>query len=108
MALGHKTVLEVPVHERSLRFAPFNWHALLYTVKIVQVPYNAEWAARFAAEHNRLGSLLGERVLKIEHIGSTAVPGLQAKAIIDMLIGVRTEPEIDLLIDAMEHARYTY
>jgi GrpB-like predicted nucleotidyltransferase (UPF0157 family) len=40
---------------------------------------------RFEREHDRLQQALGELALRIEHIGSTAVPGLAAKPIIDVL-----------------------
>jgi len=44
------------------------------------------WPAAFAAERARLASLLGEHVGGIEHVGSTAVPGLAAKPIIDIAV----------------------
>ena len=50
--------------------------------------YDPNWPAMARAEMARVGAALGERALRIEHIGSTAVPGLAAKPIIDLLVGV--------------------
>jgi GrpB-like predicted nucleotidyltransferase (UPF0157 family) len=53
------------------------------------VPYDPEWVAQFAVEADRLRAGLDpELALGIEHFGSTAVPGLAAKPIIDILIAV--------------------
>ena len=55
-----------------------------------------EWPRLYAAEEARIRSALGDRVIRIEHTGSTAVPGLPAKAIIDIVLEVRdtsVEPE---------------
>jgi GrpB-like predicted nucleotidyltransferase (UPF0157 family) len=54
------------------------------------VPYDAEWRGSFEHERERLATVLGSWLLRpIEHIGSTAVPDLVAKPIIDMLAVVR-------------------
>ncbi len=53
-------------------------------------PYDPSWPAAYDAERQRLQSLLHDTLLDIQHIGSTAVPGLTAKPIIDMLAGVRS------------------
>jgi GrpB-like predicted nucleotidyltransferase (UPF0157 family) len=54
------------------------------------VAYDPAWPAQFAQEAARLRAALdGDLVLAIEHFGSTAIPGLAAKPIIDILIGVR-------------------
>jgi GrpB-like predicted nucleotidyltransferase (UPF0157 family) len=55
---------------------------------IVIHPYRAAWPAEFDTIRNELASLLGERARKIAHIGSTSVPGLAAKDVIDIQIGV--------------------
>nr|BFE57893.1 GrpB family protein [Dactylosporangium thailandense] len=53
---------------------------------IVIVPYDDRWPAAFARERSRVEAALhGHLVGRVEHIGSTAVPGLPAKPIIDML-----------------------
>ena len=51
---------------------------------IVIAAYDAEWPRQFAALAARLKAVLGTRALRIEHVGSTAVPGLAAKPIVDL------------------------
>ena len=53
-------------------------------------PYDRSWPSKFATERQRLSSLLPGAFLEIEHIGSTAVPGMPAKPIIDLLAGVES------------------
>lgn len=61
---------------------------------IVVVDYRPEWAVRFEEERARLLALLGDAVVAIEHFGSTAVPGLPAKPLIDLLAGVRVVEDV--------------
>jgi GrpB-like predicted nucleotidyltransferase (UPF0157 family) len=56
--------------------------------RIVVVSYDPRWPALFDAEAARLRHALGEIAVRIEHIGSTAVPGLAAKPVIDIQISV--------------------
>jgi GrpB-like predicted nucleotidyltransferase (UPF0157 family) len=60
---------------------------------IVIVDYDPAWPARFAEERAALERALGDLIVAVEHIGSTAVPGLPAKPIIDLLVGVRSLSE---------------
>jgi GrpB-like predicted nucleotidyltransferase (UPF0157 family) len=52
------------------------------------VAYDPEWPALYAREEARIRSILGDRVIRIEHTGSTSVPGLAAKPIIDITMTV--------------------
>ncbi len=52
------------------------------------VPYNDEWPSRFEAEARRIRDALGDVAVRIEHVGSTAVPGLAAKDTIDIQVSV--------------------
>jgi GrpB-like predicted nucleotidyltransferase (UPF0157 family) len=60
--------------------------------QIVIADYDPAWPVRFEAERERIAGALGDAALRIEHIGSTAVPGLAAKPIVDVLVTV-AEPE---------------
>ena len=53
-------------------------------------PYDPAWPSMFAAERQRLLALLPGAILLVEHIGSTAVPGMLSKPIIDLLAGVES------------------
>jgi GrpB-like predicted nucleotidyltransferase (UPF0157 family) len=55
-------------------------------------PYRSDWDELFRVERARLVASLGIPVTAIEHIGSTAVPGLSAKPIVDIMIGANRVP----------------
>ncbi len=57
------------------------------TVKLV--PHQASWARYFRKEAEAIRDRLGPTVVDVQHIGSTAIPGIHAKPIIDMLLGVK-------------------
>ncbi len=76
---------------------------------IVLVPYDPHWSALFQKEAARVRHLLGDLVTLIEHIGSTAVPGLPAKPIIDLLVGVRSLDEArQRAVPVLESVGYSY
>ena len=58
--------------------------------RVVIVDYDPQWPRLFELESQRVAEALGETAVGVEHIGSTAVEGLPAKPIIDMLAGLRT------------------
>ncbi len=57
-------------------------------VAIRVVAYDQQWPRRFEDTAERVRGVLGGRALSVEHIGSTSVPGLAAKPIVDMLLTV--------------------
>jgi GrpB-like predicted nucleotidyltransferase (UPF0157 family) len=57
--------------------------------EIVVAEYDPTWPSRYEAQAQAIATVLGEALLRIEHVGSTSVPGLAAKPIIDMLVVVR-------------------
>jgi GrpB-like predicted nucleotidyltransferase (UPF0157 family) len=61
---------------------------------IVIVDPDPGWPGSFRREAGRLGSILGDRALRIEHVGSTSVPGLASKPIIDVLLVV-SDPALE-------------
>ncbi len=65
------------------------------TARIVIADYNPAWPKSFDIEKEQLLTAIGNYVAAIEHIGSTAVPGLGAKPVLDIMIGVRTLAEAD-------------
>ena len=76
---------------------------------IVICDYDPTWPAMFEQERTRLHSTLGSVVITIEHVGSTAVPGLAAKPIIDLLVGVRDLTEArSRCIEPLQGLGYTY
>jgi GrpB-like predicted nucleotidyltransferase (UPF0157 family) len=66
------------------------------------------WPRLFEEERQRLRSVLPLEVTEIEHIGSTAVPGLRAKPIIDIAVAARSHTLADDWQDAMASLGYDY
>ncbi len=75
---------------------------------IVVVAYDPRWPGLFAAERERLAPRLAGTGVEFEHIGSTAVPGLAAKPVIDIGLGLPDLPAAAGLIPILEQAGYTY
>lgn len=74
--------------------------------QIELVDYDPAWPGLFAREAERIRAALGERVVLLEHTGSTSVPGLAAKPIIDMTLAVRDSSDEDSYAPALEAAGY--
>lgn len=68
--------------------------------------YDAAWPALYEAEQSRVRTALGSVVLATEHFGSTAVPGMTGKPIVDILVGVRDLAEVERHIPALEALGY--
>jgi GrpB-like predicted nucleotidyltransferase (UPF0157 family) len=76
---------------------------------IVIVAYDPAWPTLFEQERARLAAILGTLVVTIEHVGSTAVSGLAAKPIIDLIVGMRSLAEArSRCIDPLQEAGYAY
>ena len=76
-------------------------------MKVRLQPHTPAWAAEFARERGRLAAALGDELLAIEHFGSTAVEGLPAKPVIDVLAVVRDIRCADGLPAALAALGYT-
>lgn len=72
------------------------------------VPYDPVWEARFLAEASRVRAAIGDLVTAIEHVGSTAVPGLAGKPVLDLAVAVLSEASADLCIEPLERLGYEY
>jgi GrpB-like predicted nucleotidyltransferase (UPF0157 family) len=77
---------------------------------VAVVPYDPDWPRRFQDEKKHLLACLpSELIGRIEHFGSTAVPGLAAKPIIDMLVEVRSLEETQReIVPILESQGYDY
>ena len=73
------------------------------------MPYDPTWPARFEQERAALEDAIGEWIVGgIHHVGSTAVPGLDAKPIIDILAGVRDLEESRACFEPLAQLGYMY
>ena len=82
----------------------------LVSEEVAVVPYDPSWRDRFVREKQHLESCLpSELIRRIEHFGSTAVPGLAAKPIIDMLVEVTSlDGTKQRIVPILERQGYEY
>ncbi|MGB3294973.1 MAG: GrpB family protein [Phormidesmis sp.] len=64
-------------------------------MKVVVVPHDPKWSEMFERESECIHHALGENVVTVHHIGSTAIPGIYAKPIIDLLVEVKDIARVD-------------
>ncbi|MFS0613365.1 GrpB family protein [Lederbergia ruris] len=79
------------------------------TTPIVQLEdYNPNWENQFAYEKRRIIGAIGKQILGLEHIGSTSIKGMQAKPIIDIMVGLRDLKEVPQLVNPLEEIEFEY
>jgi GrpB-like predicted nucleotidyltransferase (UPF0157 family) len=74
--------------------------------KVEVVPHDPRWRDAFEAEAKQIAAALGDNVVAIHHIGSTAIPDIYAKPVVDLLVEVREIDEVDGRSSAMESLGY--
>jgi GrpB-like predicted nucleotidyltransferase (UPF0157 family) len=78
------------------------------TTPITIADYDPAWPAMYQTERERICAEFGPALVDIEHVGSTSVPGLAAKPIIDIMPGVRTLADADRVVEGMRRLGYEY
>lgn len=73
---------------------------------VVLADYDPRWPELYAREERRIRGALGERALLVEHVGSTSVPGLPAKPIVDIVLAVADTADEESYVPALEAAGY--
>lgn len=73
---------------------------------ITVIPYNSDWPTMFEKEAEKLREIFGDLILEIRHIGSTSIPNMWAKPIIDITLVVTDIRKVDSYNDAMRSAGY--
>ena len=76
--------------------------------RILIAPHDSQWPAQFEAERARLEAGLAGLPVQIEHVGSTAVPGLGAKPIIDIMVGLTAGHDLDAIVAPLQGLGYSY
>ena len=74
--------------------------------EVTIVDYDPAWPGKFEHERNRVRRALGPIALRVEHIGSTAVPGLAAKPIIDVIVTLEDPGDEAAFVPRLESAGY--
>jgi GrpB-like predicted nucleotidyltransferase (UPF0157 family) len=106
---------ELPLAERrelAARATPLLWPGFQHNTRsqprepepVRVVSYDPGWPERFEAWRGRLASLLGPVACRIEHVGSTSVPGLAAKPVVDIQVGVADMDDEDAYVPPCEVA----
>lgn len=72
------------------------------------VPHDPQWAEKVRAEARALAAALGPNLLTVHHIGSTAIPGIVAKPVLDLMPVVASLAALDLQREAMERLGYRW
>lgn len=75
--------------------------------KVEVVPHNPQWRKAFQCESQEILQIFGKNVVAVHHIGSTAIPHIYAKPIIDLLIEVKEIAKVDQNNRAMQRLGYT-
>jgi GrpB-like predicted nucleotidyltransferase (UPF0157 family) len=75
---------------------------------VVVVPYDAAWPAAFALVRDRIAPALGELAVGIEHVGSTAVPGCDAKPIVDVDVVIRHADDLPQVVERLAPLGYVH
>ena len=74
--------------------------------EIIVADYDTDWPKQYEREKARIVGALGDAIVSVEHIGSTAVPGLAAKPIIDIMVGLRALAGAEQWIESLEDVGY--
>ena len=77
-------------------------------MRAVLSPYDPTWATSFDRIEAGLREALGDDALAVEHVGSTAVPGLSAKPLVDMLLVVTDSTDESMYGEPLRHARFEF
>src|SRR5574340_1299662 len=75
---------------------------------VVIVNYNPAWPRLYEEEKSHILKAIGRYIVEIHHIGSTSVPGLAAKPIIDIMIGIRELLLVDKCVQPLQGLGYEY
>ena len=78
------------------------------TNEVIVVEYDPQWPSLFEEEKARLLAVVGDHIEDIQHIGSTAVPGLGAKPIIDIQMSLRDLALVEKCVGPLESIGYEY
>ena len=77
-----------------------------HNAQVELVDYDEEWPALYRHEEEKIRAALGERALSVEHVGSTSVPGLPAKPVLDINLEVADTTDEDAYVPPLEAAGY--
>jgi GrpB-like predicted nucleotidyltransferase (UPF0157 family) len=103
MQYDHNCTSTNDEHLRNVTVGKLSQH----NAPITLVEYDPHWPQYFDREAGRISHVLGDRASRLEHVGSTSVPGLCAKPIIDIVLVVADSSDEPSYVPALEAAGYT-
>lgn len=80
----------------------------MITKEVVVLPYDPEWKLAFEQIKSELEEILGQQFIAIEHVGSTSVPGLSAKPIIDIDVVIKSYEIFPCVVKALKAGGYEH
>lgn len=75
---------------------------------VALVPYNPQWAKDYLEEEAILKTIFGDALVDIQHVGSTSIPGMNAKPLIDIAVALPSLDIVDSFIPALVDAGYEH
>ena len=75
---------------------------------VTVVNYDPEWPSKYVRERDYITEILKDNCISIYHIGSTSVPGLSAKPIIDIVIGVQKLNDIQPYVEVLQERGFVF
>jgi GrpB-like predicted nucleotidyltransferase (UPF0157 family) len=95
-----------PLTEEQIKAAHVAGAPRVHDGPVYLAEYDPAWPELFRREEERIRSALGERAIQVEHVGSTSVPGLPAKPIIDICLVVPDSSDEPSFVPDLEAAGY--
>jgi GrpB-like predicted nucleotidyltransferase (UPF0157 family) len=77
-----------------------------HNAQIYLAPYDPTWPAQYEGEAAKIRAALGDQALVLEHVGSTSIPGIPAKPILDILLAVADSSDEDAYVPALTARGY--
>ncbi|MYL64288.1 GrpB family protein [Bacillus hwajinpoensis] len=72
------------------------------------IEYNTDWESQFDYEKKRIIAAIGDKIVGIEHIGSTSIKGLKAKPVIDILVGIKDLNSTSAFVQPLSEVEFEY
>ena len=90
-----------PESDEEMAAAHVSGTATIHNDTVYLAPYDPAWPLRYDAEAAKIRAALGDRALVLEHVGSTSIPGIPAKPVIDVLLAVADSGDEDAYVPAL-------
>jgi GrpB-like predicted nucleotidyltransferase (UPF0157 family) len=103
---GQKEMAKGPDTDGELAAARVAGAVAPHNASIVLAPHDPEWSTQYAGEERKIRAALGSAALVLEHVGSTSIPGIPAKPIIDIVLAVSDSSAERAYVPALEAQGY--